>query len=124
MPVGIFGERQRSKSAPGCTSRDAIVQSVCEADPVRDGRAVTERRPPTCARSFRAPSPVGIGDQERREVRIVPAVLPAPALPVLGERGRDRFERGVGCAPALEAEPHEVHTRRPLGWARRIIASR
>jgi len=48
---------------------------------------------------------VGIGDQERREVRIVPAVLPAPALPVLGERGRDRFERGVGCAPALEAEP-------------------
>ena len=54
-----------------------------ERDPVRDRRAGADRlRGPGATARLDDPAAVGVGEQERREVRLVVILLAAPALPV------------------------------------------
>ena len=110
----------RVEVVPASTSGDATVQSVREADAIRDRRAVADRaRGPRAVARLDDPAAVRVGDEERREVRLVVVRLAAAALAVGVERvGDHRRARRRRCAPARGRAARDPCRAAPSGWAR------
>ena len=94
-----------------------------ERDAIRDRRTVADRaRRPRARAGLEHPAAARVGDQERREVRLVVVVLAAAALAVLGERARSsRRARRRRCAPRSRPSRTRSMPRSPAVWRRRIV---
>jgi hypothetical protein len=81
-----------------------------DAEPVRDVRRVAHRTcSPMASRRLEDPGPVRVRDHERIVVGPLDVALARSTLSVALDQTGDHVERLVRIAPALEAEPHEIH---------------